>query len=70
MLAAGIHIEDAEIEDACRAFLDDASYYEVRDEIALAVDDIFARRAEELGKPYKRREDIRRAEHLDRAART
>jgi hypothetical protein len=58
MRAAGIHIEDAEIEDACRAFLNDASYYEVRDEIALAVDEIFARRADELGKPYTRIDEV------------
>ena len=54
MYAAGIYIEDAEIEGACRVFLDDDSYYEVRDEIALTLDEIFARRAEALGKPYTR----------------
>jgi hypothetical protein len=54
MRAASIYIEDIEIEEACRAFLDDASYHEVRNEIMFAIDEIFARRAAELGRPYER----------------
>lgn len=54
MQAAGIYIEDIEIEEACRAFLNDASYYEVRNEIMFAIDEIFARRAKELSRPYTR----------------
>ena len=54
MRAASIYIEDVEIEEACRAFLDDACYHEVRNEIMFAIDEIFARRAAEMGKPYTR----------------
>ena len=54
MLVATIYIADTDVERACRMYLNDSVYHEVRDDLRQAIDDVFARHAEELGIDFVR----------------